>query len=502
MVLAVWLAWPRTSGGDDLETVTVELVFKPNTFLILPFETNSEADAQKSLAASLPGALARTFARNSLVVSLAQENVVQTDTQEFIISGSVSEAADNVAVNIDVTDAASGVKIWATTYERPASEIDLLENIVIVDTANILQDFVAARSRYRDVNSPELLSLVLRGSELGTGEAYDVHKLPRNAEQILEKIPDDPEAIAQVASAYAVSTWRPVPPDELSRIQSKIYDLVEQVLEVDPNNGGALWAKAVMKDQSVSIAEREQYLLQILEHDPEWKWSKNHLGHLYAGTGRLKDSVFFYEKFVFDHPLDFRRGADLILATARAGNLEFARSQIDDLRREFPQSTQKVLQRAFTIEFQYGDAKRMREISKMLPGWIGDSPCIRTITQALAVDETLSPAMLEEQCSDVMNTALVLAYMRFGHVDEVFDWLDSHADKFAATFAYTQRGRLFGPDFAPVRADPRFMPYAARIGLVDYWTETGHWPDFCESEDLPYDCETAALAALESLEDG
>ena len=47
-------------------------------------------------------------------------------------------------------------------------------------------------------------------------------------------------------------------------------------------------------------------------------------------------------------------------------------------------------------------------------------------------------------------------------------------------------------EFAPVRADPRFIPIAARMGLVRYWRTSGKWPDFCTNEQLKYDCKTEA----------
>ena len=39
------------------------------------------------------------------------------------------------------------------------------------------------------------------------------------------------------------------------------------------------------------------------------------------------------------------------------------------------------------------------------------------------------------------------------------------------------------------------MPFAARVGLVDYRLKTDRWPDFCKRERLPYACKEAALAA-------
>jgi hypothetical protein len=54
---------------------------------------------------------------------------------------------------------------------------------------------------------------------------------------------------------------------------------------------------------------------------------------------------------------------------------------------------------------------------------------------------------------------------------------------------------LFQPALANLRRDPKFIPFVARYGLTRYWLATGHWPDYCDSADLPYSCQAAAKAA-------
>jgi hypothetical protein len=72
--------------------------------------------------------------------------------------------------------------------------------------------------------------------------------------------------------------------------------------------------------------------------------------------------------------------------------------------------------------------------------------------------------------------------------------------------AFKQAGKAFGgPDddpsflFTPptvaMRRDPRFMPLAARLGLVDYWRGTGKWPDFCTGPHAEIDCRAAVAKA-------
>jgi tetratricopeptide (TPR) repeat protein len=53
-------------------------------------------------------------------------------------------------------------------------------------------------------------------------------------------------------------------------------------------------------------------------------------------------------------------------------------------------------------------------------------------------------------------------------------------------------GVIFRPSLRKFRHDPRFMTVAKRIGLVDYWTKSGIWPDFCFDPDQPYDCKAEA----------
>ena len=43
-----------------------------------------------------------------------------------------------------------------------------------------------------------------------------------------------------------------------------------------------------------------------------------------------------------------------------------------------------------------------------------------------------------------------------------------------------------------MRRNPRFMALAALAGLLDYWVQSGLWPDFCQQPDLGYDCQIEA----------
>jgi hypothetical protein len=72
--------------------------------------------------------------------------------------------------------------------------------------------------------------------------------------------------------------------------------------------------------------------------------------------------------------------------------------------------------------------------------------------------------------------------------------LAARATKTLGLPRFMQASGLFVFDGIALRRDPRFTKLCARLGLVDYWRTSGHWPDCVE--EVPYDfkaeCEKAA----------
>jgi hypothetical protein len=74
------------------------------------------------------------------------------------------------------------------------------------------------------------------------------------------------------------------------------------------------------------------------------------------------------------------------------------------------------------------------------------------------------------------------------------------ADDVIGVDAY-RTGLLFWHGMPELRADPRFVPLCARLGLVDHWLRSNRWPD-CADE-VPYDfrgeCERARAVTPEEF---
>jgi hypothetical protein len=103
------------------------------------------------------------------------------------------------------------------------------------------------------------------------------------------------------------------------------------------------------------------------------------------------------------------------------------------------------------------------------------------------VDEAIAALNARGSNSPAIRNRVLLALGNFGRVDEVYKLLWDPVFQ-----PFVTKDALFRPDFAAVRADPRFIQIAARLGLVRYWRQSGYWPDFCTSEQLRYDCKSEA----------
>lgn len=57
---------------------------------------------------------------------------------------------------------------------------------------------------------------------------------------------------------------------------------------------------------------------------------------------------------------------------------------------------------------------------------------------------------------------------------------------------FRESGVLLKPAFRAARRDPRVMELFDAAMQLEYWLETGDWPDYCADPELPYDCEEAA----------
>ncbi|HEX8841794.1 MAG TPA: TIR domain-containing protein [Sphingomicrobium sp.] len=237
--------------------------------------------------------------------------------------------------------------------------------------------------------------------------------------------------------------------------------------------------------------------LQLLEEgakvDPDDGRIQMHLSDGFISVGRMSDSIEAAQRGVELEPASPYVRSQYILALVYSGQFSKAKADIAEARKKWPKDPAIDLA-DFSFQFRYGDPRAALEL---LPGMTNSSdadmaPYRKFIAARLdpsraKVDDAIAALKEGSRNDPRRRNTVLLALGNFGRVDEVYQLLED-----PSFLVHVERGDLFRPDFAPVRADPRFMQVAARLGLVRYWRQTGYWPDFCTSERLRYDCKTEA----------
>jgi hypothetical protein len=236
--------------------------------------------------------------------------------------------------------------------------------------------------------------------------------------------------------------------------------------------------------------------------DPDWPFTNGALGLLLADTGRLQEASGYLQKAV---------AADLQIEWSTSNSvLQCGAGQ-------FEPTTSRLVD-ALKLEARYtGVGYALRRCLKYARRWadlhaLAMAPPSQPLERAdpgssiyeiyLVAEESGKPADVARARNAALAAAdsgrmaaienAIEAMSVLGFTDDAF----AIATRYQITICGCAHSILFFTLTAPLRRDPRFMQLTARLGLVDYWRTSGHWPDFCSEPGLPYDCqETAAKLA-------
>ena len=114
-------------------------------------------------------------------------------------------------------------------------------------------------------------------------------------------------------------------------------------------------------------------------------------------------------------------------------------------------------------------------MATLVSGQARDRQLASAIAAKLTVDNSLLPMLVEYSAA-------------IGDLDGAFRL----AGQFKPGYPMTGRTSfLFTPLAAPMRKDSRFFAIAKQYGLVDFWKQTGRWPDLCQGREAAA-CKKAA----------
>ena len=395
--------------------------------------------------------------------------------------------------NLQLIDGGDDSVLWSREFSFPAgSEADLRQQVSLtgaraLDCALITREAGGLR--------PELYKKFLTScTDAGEASNEDPYKLAAVLQSILAQEPRFiPAWAGLIGSRLEILSRSSMQDSGFAEARETLLRDMAQVRRIEPDLPELKTAELALLPGN-AYSERLGLVAELKRDLPDeagvWGLESHHL----QSVGRMREAVDSARHAAELNPLSPGATNNFILALAYAGRVDDARSELAKAERLWA-GTAALRDVQFAFHLRFGDPRFAQKLST---GYFGpDDPYMQArLNPSPANVRRLVEFYRQLQSrrgQEPIRFGGALQEMgEFGQTDEVFEWLAHAPTERLVNYDYL----LFRPPLASVRRDPRFLQVAKRMGLLKYWTESGHWPDFCSDPSLPYDCRSEAKRLL------
>ncbi|HLY80015.1 MAG TPA: hypothetical protein VKQ70_11605, partial [Caulobacteraceae bacterium] len=511
-----WLtAWRASLGLSTLAAIGVGLWLwlgepglprGPSAVAVMPFDAASDDPVARSFGAGVADEVAGALARSALKVAppdaagpnltgLQRDALARSLGAAFTLSGRVQRSGDQLAVTLTLDDAERHDILWSADFVRAAAQAQDLQAQVAAKAAAVLRCALDASNFQGGRIDLESLRLYLRACD-SIGEVTSDAGVRDLFRQVVARQPDFANAWGRFAlsSAFASETL-PAPEGGAAAVEARTA--AARALALDPKSAFAYAALASLFSDKSDLVEEQAQLLKGLAVAPDTPILNFEESALLGQAGRVGESVAYARRATVLDPLSPYYASELAVNLAQSGSLGEARAAMERAAKIWPTSA-SVRSARLTIEARYGDPAAALAILNdpaQAPGGLSDAH-LADWRGFIAARQSGAPAALAVYVAQVQAD---LASRRLDPSQAVLrlSSLSAVDAAFAAAAQATPAQPLdteilFRGPAAAMRADARFMPLAAKWGLVAFWRRSGAWPDFCVAPNRPYDCKAVA----------
>ena len=424
----------------------------------------------------------------------------------FVISGEARTVDKSITATMNVSSTRDRSIIWSSSFNRPTAEAADLPSQASTRLADVLTCAVhGGEPEYHDV---EVLRLFL--TACATINAPD--GTPEQTRDLLRKVvvraPKFARAWGEMALADAFVMINSegqiiTDPRSLDAYRQTVEADAANALRLNPREASAWTARAIALFGVNHWLQRRAFLDKALGIDPDRSEALFDLNDALADIGRLQESSAALRRAADLDPLSPGSAANLGLVEALAGHMGESASTFAAAERRWPDDPAVRMYKTY-VNTRMGDAATaLRELddpARPIPLEPADRQYLRLLCQA-----RLDPAKSAEAVAfmrghagkDLFFSNAIQGLAELGRVDDAFDLAEANLSTIKYGKDVTEV--FFRPYMAKFLASPRFMPLAARLGLVDIWRKTGLWPDYCTAPGAPYDCKAEAAEAIAAV---
>jgi TolB-like protein/tetratricopeptide (TPR) repeat protein len=407
-----------------------------------------------------------------------------------VLDGSVRRAAGRVRIAAHLVETAGTTTVWSDRYDRELADVFAVQDDIAGNIAAALDGaFRGAATRTIDT---EAYDLYLRASPRSFGPE-ELRSGISQLEDATKRAPDFADAWGRLA--YLRSWLRYYEPyADRAASAARVQDAAGRALATDPRNFDALVARLFVLPPFGRFIETEAALRLVQQVGGE---DGQYTGWFLRNLGHVRESAVEDERAYRSDPLNPMSANLVALSRMAAGRVEEAIPLFEDVMARIPDMSfpfaNLLRARALLGDWQGVDRLLALQATRPLREFREGLDFIRTKRDP-------TPANLERWRGEFEARARTT-----GCVDVSRLVYTAHLGLADAAYAAALSARLgprgadddlMGPDayrtallfqagMPELRNDPRFPRLCARLGLVEYWTTTGRWPDCADA--VPYD---------------
>lgn len=413
---------------------------------------------------------------------------------KFTVDGRARSVAGRLNATLELHLASDGSIIWSAAFDQPLADAADMPRQAALELADVLT--CAMQNGDRETEDIEVLELFLSACEKSHsgGDPGSVRDLLR---KVVARAPNFARAWAKLSyvDANAILSDRNSP-DAYGADRKATEQEASRALALDSRQALAWVARGIAAERLDEWPRRDANFARALAIEPDLPEALDEHAEAFGEIGRGRDALATFRHAVIADPLVPELWEALADNEAYQGDLAGAYATLDEAEKRWPSVAEVNVTRLYlaarigdpaTAQRLLNDPTQRAHLSSI------QAESLRLLIAARADPTKGDPAaafFIGHAGKDLNLHAAVQGLVGVGRVDQAFDLIEKNI----ATFA-SQRELLdgfFRSFMAKFLASPRFMPLAARLGLVAVWRQTGLWPDFCTAPDAPYDCKARA----------
>lgn len=397
-------------------------------------------------------------------------------------------AGTNGGANLVLMSGRDRAILWSKEFERGSGTPGDLELRMAYTAGRVLGCALEGLEPGGKALRAQTLKLYLTGcSQYAVGDDETRSSVIPVFEQVVKDAPRFEDAWAKLLLAEAEAIA-----EDPGRDRANLRQYILEARKLDPQMPEATLAEVTLLPTR-AFGEALRLLDRAKETNPENPAVLGYRSVALGFVGRMGDAIEDAREAARLDPTSLDALNNYVLVLAYAGRIDAARAELQRAERLWS-GTERLEELQYAFNLRFGDPKEMVKSERFKESNSRMQLYYRTRADPTPANVDRLMAFLQElyrrrglTANDIVGHAQ--SYGEFDRENVLYDLISRVP---AGADLSQLSGVMFRPSLREFRHDLRFMTVAKRIGLVDYWTKSGKWPDFCFDPDQPYDCKAEA----------